>query len=486
MFSIEKQVDIVGSRQVVARCEHSARMTLAERGGRAIMRVLSKDARIVSVAAVAAGSDVDVSGKVICSAVCEIAGGEIVCLEYLGNFAFTHKAAFVTPPACCDVAAVISAVRVLRASGCEVVCEVDFAVRENFAVQASQAAVISAGDCYSEVEKIKSQSGVLKVHNFTGVAEMEIPCGVALVLSQQFGVELTGVSARGGSCVCTGNIHGWVSFTDLAGVVKNQPCTFPFREEFSCADAEEFAAFARVCEHNVVCEVNEVRGISIVTCEVEVEVSLWGYSYALFERGSNFFSSKVEITPEIAQFQTTDVTGCVQSTGKFSATKEWQYDLPSGVVVVSARVASVVRRGETCIFDCGICCTVCGSDMKFQEFVLDAEIAFPAAGDGKTAVCDVAICEIQAGIMGGKVEVGGRICGNMLLFADRCESVVSSLACGAEKPDSSGGFVLYRAENGETLLDVAAAVGVMPDVLKQQNPSVKFPIAGEAKVVVWR
>lgn len=486
MFSIEKQVDISASRQVIAGCGHSARMTLAERGGRAVMRVLSKDARVVSVAAIPVGGDVEVSGKVVCTAVCEIAGGEIVCLEYLGGFGFSHKADGVRAGSGCDVSAVVGGVRVVRASGCEVVLEVDFAACENFAVQCGEVAVVSAQGCYGEVENVSATASNLKVHNFTALAEMEIETGISLVLSRYFCAEVENISARGGSVVISGNIHGFISFLDTAGGVKNQACSFPFREEFSCGEADDFGAFARTGEHNVVCEVNEVRGVSVVTCEVEVEISLWGFVSVAFERGSNFFSDKVQITAENGEFISSDFCGCEQAVGKFSQLVDLPYDLPSDVCVAVARVAGVLRRGNSCVFDCDIACTVCGSDMKFSEFMVKAEIAFPASGDGKNTVCDVGICEIDCKIAGSRVEIFGKLCGNLLICCDRHESVVSALSCGADKPDVGGGFVLYRAENGETLLDVCEAVGIMPDKLKTQNPSAIFPIVGEKKIVVWK
>ncbi len=486
MFSIEKQVDISGCKHVVAKCDHSARMTLAERGGRAIMRVLSKDARVVAVSALPVGSDVEVSGKVACTAVCEIAGGEIVCLEYLGGFGFTHKASGVRAGSACDVSAVASGVRVVRASGCEVALEVDFSVCENFAVQGGEVAVVSAEGCYGEVDFASATSSVFKVHNFTALAEMEVEAGIALVLSRYFCAEVESVSPRDGSCVVSGNIHGFVSFLDGAGGVKNQACSFPFREEFSCEKADDFGAFARVGEHSVVCEVNEVRGISVVTCEVEVEISLWGFSTLQFERGGNFFSDKVEIMAENSQFVSSEFCGCEQAVGKFSSLVELPHELPTDVCVSVARVASVSRRLESCVFDCDLAVTVCGSDLRFSEFNIVAEIAFPASGDGKTAVCDVGICEIGASISGSKVEIFGKLCGNMLICCDKTETVVSALECGVEKPDNGGGFVLYRAENGETLLEVCEAVGIMPDKLKTQNPGVTFPIVGERKVVVWK
>lgn len=486
MFGIEKQVDISGCRQVIGGCEHSARMTLAERGGRAVMRVLSKDARVVAVSAVPAGGDVDVSGKVVCTAVCEIAGGEIVCLEYLGGFSFSHKVSGVRAGSSCDVSADIRGVRVVRASGCEVVLEVDFGVYENFAVQGGEVAVVSAEGCYCEVDNVVSTVSVLKVHNFTALAEMEVDSGIALVLARYFCAEVENISAREGSCVVSGNVHGFVSFLDGAGGVKNQACSFPFREEFSCEGADDFGAFARALEHSVVCEVNEVRGVSVVTCEVEVEISLWGFSAVKFERGRDFFSDKVQILAENAEFVSSDFCGCEQAFGKFSDVVAFPYELPSDVCIGSARVAGVSRRGESCVFDCELAVTVCGNDLKFSEFAVKAEIAFPASGDGKTTVCDVGVCEIDCRIAGSKVEIFGKLCGNLLVCCERRETVVSALSCGDEKPDGGGGFVLYRAENGETLLDVCEAVGVMPDLLKTQNPNVEFPVVGERKVVVWK
>ncbi|MFI3168202.1 MAG: hypothetical protein R3Y32_08840 [Bacillota bacterium] len=485
MFSIEKQVDIVGGRQVFARAEHSARMTLAEKGGRAIMRVLSKEARVVSVSAVATGVDVEASGKLVVSAVCETHGGEIVCLEYVGNFNFTHKAVGVSVPASCDVSAIVSQVRVLRASGCEVAVEVELEILENFSVAVGEPSVVSAVDCYSSVRCIPAVSSMLKVHDFVCSGEMEVDGAIETVLSQQFYCEHTGVSYRGDSVVCSGNIHGWLCYKNIAGEIKRESCSFPYREEFSCAEAEDYAVFARAGECSVVCEVNEIKGVSAVTFDVEVEISLWGYQTLQFECGSDFFCDKFQLISEQSEFVCSQFVGAVQGTAKFSEICDWPYDLSGDVLVASARVASVERVESTAKFGGNLVCCVC-SGGKFCELQVPYAVDFPINPDGGNGVCDVCVAEISARISAGKVEVFGRVCGNLVVTKERREIVVSSLSIGNPKENVAGGFVLYRAEKGETLLGVCESVGVMPELLKSQNPNVLFPIPAETKVVVWK
>ncbi len=486
MFSIEKQVDVLGSRQVVCEAVHSARMTLAERGGRAVMRVLCKDAKVLGASAVATGVDVEVSGRLVASVVCEIAGGEIVCLEYSGNFNFAHKAVGVFVPAVCDVSALVSGVRVIRASGCEVAIEADIVVKENFAVSASEPSVVSAVDCYSEVGEIVGETGTLKVHDFVCSGEFEVPKAVSSVLASQFFAECTGISARGGSVVCNGFVHGFISFLDINGKICREVCSFPFREEFSCENADDRGAFVRACECSVVCEVNEVRGSAVVSCEVELEVSLWSYSAVKYEKGENFFSDKMELTCDMGEFVCSDFVGMVQGSAKFSEVCEWPFDLPSEFCVVNARVASVKK----CVVGNGVCgeivCCVSGGDRKFQEFAVKYSVDLPVDLDGTVFSCDAVISEIDARVSGGGVEVFGRVCVNAVVTKERKEKVACGVAVGGEKVNVSGGFVLYRTEIGETLLDVCEAVGVMPEVLKSQNPGVVFPVTKEGKVVVWK
>ncbi len=492
MLSIDRSEEVFGGRQAVRGCGHSLKMTLSEKGGRSIEKVLSKGAEIVDISLTLGAGEAIVSGGILISAVCFVAGGGVSCMEYFGKFEFSHRVDGIFPPCESEVRGVVSAVRVLRVSGSDLVCEVDFVAEEYFSAVVSAGGVESVDGCFSEISKHKIGSAVLKTHEFVASEEVEVFDGISAVLGSTFSAEILAVAKRRESVVVSGNLHGWFVFVNLDGKIARKELSFPFREEFSVADAGEFACRAVVGKCKVICEVNEVRKVSIATVEAEVLLSCWGYSESEFQVGGNFFSTDCELNVEKTTLQTSKFCGSVQTQNRFafSAVSEFGEDCELGIL--NARVAQIARRdgdvGAGFAGEIAVCVFACeaGGEVKSREFAVPFRVDFQASGIAEKDVwCDVILSEIDVRLNGENVEIFGTVVACGIAFAVVETQIAVSVSEGDAKAVKSCGFVLYRASEGESLLDVARAINVMPDAIAKQNPRIAFPTAEGAKIVVF-
>ncbi len=490
MLSEKRSEEILGSRACVHTERNALKMTLSEKGGRNIEKVLAKNAEVLGVEITVGAGEITVSGSVQISAVCDVAGGGVLAMEYVGKFEFAHRAEGIFPPCQAEGVGIVREVRVLRVSGCDLVCEVIFDVQEYFAASASETCVVDIGGGYSAAQKCKLTSFAKKQHEFVASEEVEVFDGISAVLFSAFAAEVVGVARRRDSVVASGNVHGYFVFANLDGKIARKEISFPFREEFSAPDAADFACRAKVGSCKVICEVNEVRKVSIATCDVEIVISAWGFSAAEYAYGSDFFCTDCEIVADMQSVVSSEFCGSVQTQKRFASTFAEKFEETAELGILSSRIASVAPcESEVCAGFCGeIATTVyaCSGETKTREFLVPFRVDFQSANlAGKAIWCDVCVCEIDVRMASGGVEIFGTVAACGIAFGTQQVEVATDVRCGEAKVQRGCGFVMYNAENGESLLDIAKAVNAMPAAIEKQNPKLVFPTKEGDKVIVW-
>ncbi len=107
------------------------------------------------------------------------------------------------------------------------------------------------------------------------------------------------------------------------------------------------------------------------------------------------------------------------------------------------------------------------------------------AGDTVTAKGIVTLVSVKVR-RDGALEIKADIAVEYSACREEVKYVISSLTVGEERALPTGAVAIHVARKGETLWEVAKALGTTPENVLLQNPDVTLPLSGGERVVTYR
>ncbi len=85
-----------------------------------------------------------------------------------------------------------------------------------------------------------------------------------------------------------------------------------------------------------------------------------------------------------------------------------------------------------------------------------------------------------------EIEISVEVCYNVSFYESSDAYVIKELTLGEERAQSKSAIAIYVTRGGETLWDVAKALMTTPELIMQQNPSLKLPLPSGTRVMVYK
>jgi len=89
-------------------------------------------------------------------------------------------------------------------------------------------------------------------------------------------------------------------------------------------------------------------------------------------------------------------------------------------------------------------------------------------------------------IRGNEIGISAEIEVCMHIASADTKYIISSLELGEERVLSTTAFSVHIAKNGETLWDVAKALGTTPEIILLQNEGINLPLSGGERLIAYR
>jgi len=369
------------------------------------------------------------------------------------------------------------------------------------AVVESGVDILSGGgeDIYTHVEKIEFFKSVNSVtHNFAASDKVELKGANVLLSEARVVVKSRTVSFD--SVILEGNIICDLTCEDEEGMIYSVVHTTPFKEELSCPEAREnhfLIAGAALSTHAVTVESDSGKHSALL--EFSVNVVAKAFSEETQEVIVDAFSvtneldfSGEEVAISIHKSNTTfsdRVEGAVTLDVSMPAADSILALTGSKLHIASA-VASEGRVTYEGIVSTNIIYFAAEGSVKNSVAVeLPFSIASNLAGavEGDTILARGIVTLATAKLVrGNEISIKADIDVEVVATSSVKRFALTSLNLGAEKVLSEAAFSVHIARGGESLWDVAKALGITPENVLEQNPALTLPLNGGERVMCYR
>lgn len=314
-------------------------------------------------------------------------------------------------------------------------------------------------------------------------------------------INITSVTAEGGTATVAGEISFCVCALKGDGALVSYERLIPFRGEIECDGADrtdKCEAFAAIKDVSVNAGTDEEKGTCHISCAISLSVRVTAYGRRSLSFVADAFSceNKLEIgREELAEEYLFD---CVRFTERASGTAG--VNLNGGAALTFADSLQAVTLAEaslSCVKSDGkefaegaITAVVIVADAENSHRSLNITLPFSVPlhieDDGRREVealpCGVVVRQRQEGEI--EAEATLKIC--IKIYKTRKINCVCSIAEGEAVEDNKSAFSVYIASAGEDLWNTAKRLNKSPQEIERYNPDLKFPLRGDERIIVYR
>jgi len=377
---------------------------------------------------------------------------------------------------------------------CVVETSLDAVVHANFNALSG-----GGGDIYTHVEKIDFSANAANISaSFTLSDKVDLK-GANVLLSEARVVTKTR-TAGFDSVIVEGNIICDLTCEDAEGMIHGISHITPFKEELACPDVREshfIIAHAALSAHAVTIEsdgdataallefslTGHAKAFSAETLEVVVdafsvshELDAVGEELAVHAHKLNAtFSDRVEgaVTLDVSM-----------------PTADRILALTGSKLHIASAAAVEGRITYEGIVSTNIIYYAAENNVKNSvavELPFSIAVAEECAQEGDIVLARGTVTSASAKIVrGNEISIKADIDIEIIVAAEQKRFALTSLHLGAERVLSDAAFSVHIARGGESLWDVAKALGITPESVLEQNPNLSLPLSGGERVMCYR
>ncbi|MEG2116103.1 MAG: DUF3794 domain-containing protein [Clostridia bacterium] len=127
-----------------------------------------------------------------------------------------------------------------------------------------------------------------------------------------------------------------------------------------------------------------------------------------------------------------------------------------------------------------------GYKLNDFEMPISYEMQYDDCGGVEVDACMTPMNVTARLKLSNELELFGKINVNLDIFEKNTFAVITELELGEEKPQAYSAIVVYVGEVGDSVMDVARKLNVMPKIIEAQNKELTFPLNKGDKVVIYR
>ena len=347
-----------------------------------------------------------------------------------------------------------------------------------------------------KIEFFKSVNSV--VHNFTLTDKVDLK-GARVLLSEARAV-VKNSTASFDSAIVEGNIVCDLTCEDSDGMIYSVVHTTPFKEELSCTDTRDnhfLIASASLANHAVTVESDNDKHSALL------EFSLNGAAKVFSQETQEVIVDAFSVANEL-DFSGEEIAVCVQKNNlTFSDRVEGAVTLDANMPIADSilgltgsklHIASAVASEGRVTYEGMVSTNIIyfaaeGSVKNSVAVELPFSISTTLAGalDGDTILARGIVTLATAKLVrGNEISIKADIDVEVIASSEAKHFVLTNLNLGEERILSDAAFSVHMAKGGETLWDVAKSLGITPESVLEQNPSLELPLAGGERVMCYR
>ena len=302
------------------------------------------------------------------------------------------------------------------------------------------------------------------------------------------------------SVVLEGNVICDLTCEDEEGMIVSHRRVVPFLEEVACLGAREgdFAVvFAAVQSHAVSVERDE--GSMAVTTEfmLNVDAKVFRTEKAMVVTDAFSVTHELNKGNEEVVLHHNKFAGSFSDRVEGSVTLDVSMPIADNLLAVTGarlNIANAQAQDGKILYE-GI---VTGNILYYSaEINLKSSVAVELpfsilvnneiAKEGDSVLVNGIVSSMTAKLVrGNEIQIKSEIEVEMVLAASCKRMVLTGLELGEERILPTSAFSVHIAKNGESLWDVAKALGLTPELVLVQNPGLSLPLNGGERVMAYR
>ena len=352
-------------------------------------------------------------------------------------------------------------------------------------------------DIYTHTEKLDFYKTVTSAnHTFNVTDKVELK-GVTVLLSEARAV-LKNRTPSFDSVIIDGNIVCDLTCEDADGAIYSVVHNVPFKEEVSCPDARDghfLVANVSLANHAVTVESDNDKHSALLEFSLNSETKVFAEETQevivdAFSVGNELEFSGADI--EVAQHKT-NLTFSDRVEG--AVTLDVSMPIADSILALTGsklHIASAVASEGRVTYE-GIVSTNIiyhsseGNNSIAVELPFSISSTLARATDGDTILARGIVTLASAKLVrGNEISIKADIDVEVVASSQKTQFALTNLELGQARAISSAAFSIHMARGGESLWDVAKALGITPESVLEQNPSLSLPLSGGERVMCYR
>jgi len=367
-------------------------------------------------------------------------------------------------------------------------------------MESSFEAVVGASEgVYTHTKVLEySKASVISNHSFVVSDNIDHKGGKVLVSESR--VVIKNRVAGFDSARVEGDIICDLVCEDEKGMLYSVRHITPFTEELSCPDMRDtdfVVASVSLNSHTVTIEASEDAKLGLL--EFSLSATAKGFSKNSVEIIEDVFSVTNELEKEVEQVGVSNniCNSTVNDRVEGSVTLDVSMPIADSILALTGskvHIASSTAKEASVVYD-GIVSTniVYYSAEKNVKHSVAVELPFSISSsldavlENDIVLARGVVSEVSAKIVrGNEISLKAEICIEVVATRETKVEVLKSLSLGLERALSTSAFSIHIARSGETLWDIAKALGITPESVLAQNPEAVIPAVGGERLMCYR
>lgn len=270
----------------------------------------------------------------------------------------------------------------------------------------------------------------------------------------------------------------------------------PFHEEFELSQAkigDSAVACVNCCDISVTAYSDEGKKMTRFEIKANNCVSICSYASGECEFATEVFSCENELLTTRNSLNTFIFLGrsSYPVDEKLVFTLDGEYEKVESVISASVEtVDAFFKDGK--IYANGILkasVLMYGEEgFKLNDFEMPIAYEMPYNEDEHLEIeaCMTPINVVARLKLSNELEISAKVNVAIDIYEKNTYAVISEIEEGEQKPQDHCAIVIYIAKQGDTVMDVARKLNVMPKTIEEQNRESVFPLNKGDKIVIYR
>lgn len=352
-------------------------------------------------------------------------------------------------------------------------------------------------DVYTHDESIEYDSCIVDNSDNFVVTDTYLDGRPTRLIAIESSVVLKNARASVDSVICEGTVFNNLIVEVEGGLIKSTVHTIPFTQELQASGVRNDARAVVLLDVGAV-KGTQTDGSNNINLDIQILTRVIAFKKVAFSPITDAFCVENELNTTT---QVMDIT-CFKHGSFFDERVEGTITLNDDLPIADNILATVAgklnltkllpEKGRISIEGVVNANIIYYNQDRNAKYSVSVELPFGTFVNDNIEMGDVvtaqgSVININARLRrGNEIEVKADIGINTIVASSAKKQIIVDIQKGEPVPMQSGAFSIHIAKSGETLWDIAKALGATPEQIMSQNPSLVLPLVGNERVIAYR